>query len=76
MNVAFCFQDFQTKQHDFVKAANSRLAHKKVVWLRKAFFKQIKDDRILFYYFACAHHVNRMCDTHPDVCIRKCVTDG
>lgn len=73
MNLAFCFQDFQTKQHDFVKAANSRLAHKKSGVTKKSFFKQIKKDRILFYYFACAHHVT---ECLPDARIRKCVTDS
>lgn len=62
MNLAFCFQDFQTKQDDFVKTASSRLAHKKVMTF--FFFKGIKKDRFLFYCFVCAHHNTRMPPWH------------
>lgn len=60
-SLAFCFQDLQTKQNDFVKTAKSRLPHKKkwVIWLRKSFLKQIEKDRILFLFCLCS-----LCNMH------------
>lgn len=34
-----------------------------MIWLRKAFLMHIEKDRVLFYYFTCAHY-NRMSPWH------------